>query len=225
MKKSFLFVCLGLIMTICSFAQSSNEVSFSVQVSYHEVGLNEQFNVTYTLKNTQVVGQFVAPEFRDFTLVAGPMISQQVSVINGNRTNATSYTYTLQPNQLGTAWIPMATIETTAGFFSTQEIAIEVVESTDRPNVTQGDQFFGNDPFQTDPFFQNDPFEQLDDLMLDEDQPLNFQNTDEYLKDAKKRMQEHFEKFNERIEESKKRIEKELEKREKKKSEGKTYRI
>lgn len=220
MKKSFLFVCLGLMMTICSFAQSSNEVNFSVEVSQNKVGLNEPFNVTYTLKNTQVIGQFVAPEFRDFTLIGGPMVSQQMSIINGNTTNAVSYTYTLQPIQMGTAWIPMATVETSDGFLSTQEVAVEVVEAIDRPNISQRDNFFDNDPF-----FNEDIFGDMEQSIIDTDQPLNFQNTDDYMEDALKKMQKRMEKFNERIEESKKRIEKELEKREKEKSEGKTYRI
>lgn len=218
MKKSFLLTCLGLLMSLCGLAQSTNEASFSVHVNYTEVGLNENLSVTYTLKNAQVVGQFVAPNFNDFTLVAGPMVGQQMTSINGQTTNSMTYTYTLRPNQLGAAWIPMATVETTAGFFSTQELAVNVVESTNRPNVTQRDNFFGTSPFENDPFFQGDLFDNIE-------EGLNFRNMDEYMKDAKKKMEENMEMFNEQIEKSREKLEKELEKREQKKSEGKTYKI
>ena len=151
MKKQALFLCLGLLMSICSFAQPE----FTVTVSYDTVGLTEAFEVKYTIKNTDIVGTFTPPPFDGFNLVGGPMQGQNISIINGNMSKSYTYTYILQAQNMGSYVIMGTSIETEEGTLMTDDIPVVVVEHVNRPAPPQA---FGNSPFGNDPFFNGGGF-------------------------------------------------------------------
>jgi|GEM_PF-516757 len=168
MKNQVLLILCGLLAGFSSFAQQNNNSAFSLQVAYDTVGLNEQFEVKYTLENVKALGQFEAPTLDGFQVLAGPMMGQSMSIINGNMTQSVSYTFIVKANDLGIYTIPSASIETEEGFLTTEEQPIVVVEEVHRPQLNNPfnafrDPFFA-DPF-SDPFFNQGSQERMDDMM------------------------------------------------------------
>ncbi|BDS14280.1 BatD family protein [Aureispira anguillae] len=171
MKNQVFLILLGLLTGFSSFAQQDKVSSFYVE-TYDTVGLEEQFEIKFTLKNTKAIARFEAPSFEGFQVVAGPMTSQSMSIINGDMTQSMTYTFILTPVDLGIYNISAASIETEMGMLVTNDIAIVVVESIDRPNYNNPlnnafqDPFF-NSPFFNDPFFNQgtNPRQGLDDMM------------------------------------------------------------
>lgn len=176
MKNQVFLILLGLVAGFSSFAQQNSDISFSVQVAYDTVGLEEQLEVKYTLSNTKAVANFETPAFNGFQLLAGPMTSQSMSIINGNMTQSVSYTYYVKPTELGAFNIEAASIETEEGTLVTDDMAVIVVEEINRPRFNSpsnafSDPFF-NSPFSNDPFFNQgaDPRKRMDDMMKEFDQ-------------------------------------------------------
>jgi len=156
MKNLVLLILFGLLTNFSSFAQQDKDISFSVQLTYDTVGLEEQLEVKYTLKNTKALGVFETPVFEGFQLLAGPMTSQSMSIINGDMTQTASYTFILKPTDLGIFLIPSTSIETEEGFLVTEEVALVVVEEINHPKDNNPSNAF-QDPFSNNPFF-DDPF-------------------------------------------------------------------
>lgn len=170
MKSQLFLILLGLLTGFSSFAQQDKTVSFSVQVAYDTVGLEEQIEVKYTLKNAKAVAPFATPAFDGFQLLAGPMTSQSMSVINGDMTQSVSYIFILKPTKLGIYNIIATSIETEEGVLITDDVALIVVEKVERPQYNSPSNAFqdpfSNNPFFNDPFFnqQIDPRQQMDEM-------------------------------------------------------------
>ena len=79
------------------FAQSE---SFRASVDRSEVALDEYVQVEFILENAQGKG-FTPPDFAEWTVISGPSTSTQVSIVNGLRSSAISYIYTLSPKKAG----------------------------------------------------------------------------------------------------------------------------
>ena len=156
MKNQLFLILLGLLTGFSSFAQQDKAASFSVEIAYDTVGLEEQIEVKYTLKNTKAVAPFATPAFDGFQLLAGPMTSQSMSIINGDMTQSISYTFILKPTDLGVYNIISTSIETEEGVLITDDVALIVVEKVDRPRYNNPSNAF-QDPFSNHPFF-DDPF-------------------------------------------------------------------
>ena len=170
MKSQLFLILLGLLTGFSSFAQQNKVASFSIQVAYDTVGLEEQIEVKYTLKNAKAVAPFATPTFDGFQLLAGPMTSQSMSVINGDMTQSVSYIFILKPTELGIYNIIATSIETEEGVLITDDVALIVVEKVERPRYNSPSNAFqdpfSNNPFFNDPFFnqQIDPRQQMDEM-------------------------------------------------------------
>jgi len=157
MNKQLFLILLGLLTGFSCFAQEEKSSTFFVEVAYDTIALDEQFELKFTLKNGKVMATFELPALEGFQLLAGPMTSQSMSIINGDMTESMSYTYVLQATNLGIYNIPATSIETEAGTLLSEDIAVVVVEEIEHP---KGNAPFNNafqDPFQNNSFF-NDPF-------------------------------------------------------------------
>lgn len=157
MKKQLFLILLGLLTGFLCFAQEEKSSTFFVEVAYDTIALEEQFELKFTLKNGKAMAMFEPPALEGFQLLAGPMTSQSMSIINGDMTESMSYTYILQPTNLGIYNIPATSIETETGILLSEDLAIVVVEEIQHPK--QNDPFNNafQDPFQNNSFF-NDPF-------------------------------------------------------------------
>lgn len=185
MKKTVSLILVGLSVAFSSFAQTNKTPSFRIQTTYDTVGVEEQFEIKYTLENGKAMGQFENPRFQGFQVVAGPMTSQSMSIINGDMTQSVSYTYIVKPMDLGLHLVPAASIETDAGVLVCDELALVVVEKVERRRYNSPYDAFQN-PFFNDPFFnQNyDPRQRMDEMMKDFNQMFKMEPPTFYYENA-----------------------------------------
>lgn len=158
MNNQLFLILLGLLTGFSCFAQEEKNSTFFVEVAYDTVALEEQFELKFTLKNGKTTGRFEPPSLDGFQLLAGPMTSQSMSIINGDMTQSMSYTYIVKPTDLGVFNLPAASIETETGILVSEDLAIVVVPEIERPKRHDPFNNAFQDPFENNPFF-NDPFD------------------------------------------------------------------
>ena len=124
MNNQLFLILLGLLTGFSCVAQEEKSSSFFVEVAYDTIALEEQFELKFTLKNAKAIASFEPPALEGFQLLAGPMTSQSMSIINGDMTQSMSYTYILKPMDLGVFIIPATTIETETGMLLSEDIAV-----------------------------------------------------------------------------------------------------
>ncbi len=83
--------------------------SFTASVNKNPVGLNDQFQLTYTLNANGTA--FKAPSLTDFSVLSGPNQSSSMQFVNGNMSQSISFSYILQPKKEGTFKLEPATVE------------------------------------------------------------------------------------------------------------------
>lgn len=107
-----------------------NHVGFGQHFSAEaddEVTVDSYFEVTFTLENGGSCQGFKPPLFDKFNVLAGPNKSSSISIINGKRSDAISYTYTLEPTEKGVFSIGSASIECGGKIFKSQPLTVSVV--------------------------------------------------------------------------------------------------
>lgn len=133
MKKiiALIFVALASVLTL----------SAQIKVSAPGVvGIDEQFNVTFTL--TEKPSSFEWSPGENFQLVWGPQTgsSTSISIINGKTSRSSQYTYTyiLMPRATGTYAIPAACAEVDGNKLYSKTPQIEVVGNGASQQYGQG---------------------------------------------------------------------------------------
>jgi hypothetical protein len=99
---------------------------FTVSVSSDSVLLGNYFEVKFTVENGRAAG-FEAPDFRDFNVIGGPNTSTSMSIINGEVSQSASFTYYLEPMDIGVFTIKPAYLNTGENTLETPPIDIIVV--------------------------------------------------------------------------------------------------
>ena len=131
MKKLLNLSCFLLLFIVQGQTKNMDtEPQFSIEVSNTSVLLGNYFQVTFTLKNGDG-NKFEAPTFNDFDIVSGPNQSSSFSMMNGVTTQSISYTYYLQPKDVGNYYVEPAFIEVDGKTLETQPIEILVLENPD----------------------------------------------------------------------------------------------
>ena len=146
-KLIILFITL---IPLSIFAQKS--ANFQVELSSDTVGLDGYIQVSFTINNMEVE-DFSPPDFEDFR-VQGPSSSTSMSIINGKKSQSTTYTYVLAPSKIGTFKLKSAAIKTDEGKFETDEKTIEVLEHYE---IAEKPKKRNRGFFDDDDFFQNRP--------------------------------------------------------------------
>ncbi|MEL7020434.1 MAG: BatD family protein [Bacteroidota bacterium] len=103
------------------------QVRFVADANAKTTVLNSYFEVTFILENANG-SRFQPPPFKDFQVVSGPARYSQSTTINGQATQKSSYTYTLQPKQVGTFKIGKAAIVVQGKTLQTEPLFVKVVE-------------------------------------------------------------------------------------------------
>lgn len=147
MNKSWLsWIIIFLCLPIVAAAQ---EVVFSATTSTAKVGLQNQFQVTFTLKNGGEASDFTPPSFSGFSIQGGPFQSSSTSMttVNGRtqRSNSISLTYVLQPLRAGEHTIGPASVQVDGQVLKSNPVQVQVVKGSVAPSRS-------NDPFDDDPF-------------------------------------------------------------------------
>lgn len=124
-----------------AFPAIAKDVGFEASVDHKNVTLDTAVQLSLTVYGQQQTSALELPEIDGFrSKYLGP--STSVSIINGKHSSSVSYRYLLFPQKIGTFQIPPLEIELEGKVYSSQPIAIEVVESKeqleneDQPSAT-----------------------------------------------------------------------------------------
>lgn len=153
-----------LLLNACWLTNSqAQEVRFITTPAATRVGLQDLFEVQYSIQNVEMVMNFTIPDLADFQLMGNPSRSTHMNISNGQRSYGVDYVYVFRPKKKGRCVIPgaIATIENKRQIRS-NSVVIEVVDGkTARPrqNTPQVDPFA--DLFEEDDPF-GDPFAEME---------------------------------------------------------------
>ncbi len=156
MKRFFLT---AMVLSLAFGALIAQEnARFTVEVSTDSILFGNYFKVTFTLENAKGA-QFEAPDFSEFRIVNGPSTSSSYSIINGEVSQSVSYSYYLEPIDLGNYYIQPASIQAGDHVLETMPLEVMVVPNPD--GVKQNTEPFGMDfnrgnffNFDSDSFFE-----------------------------------------------------------------------
>jgi len=104
--KTFCFtVLVCLLGSISSIGQS-----FQMTTSSDSVLLGNHIIVSFTASN--IDGTFEAPDFDGMRIISGPNTSSSIQIINGDRTSTQTYSYYIEPGDVGSYTISPAYLVT-----------------------------------------------------------------------------------------------------------------
>lgn len=127
-RKIFLAMMMSLLFTSASvYAQK-----FSATVDKTTVGQYEQFQVYFTFDGGDVnsLSNFRAPAFGGFQILSGPNQSSSMQIINGKVSGSITYSYILQPTNIGNYTIGSASVAYSGRTYSTNSLSIKVEKGT-----------------------------------------------------------------------------------------------
>lgn len=127
MKNWITTTLLSLAFAASMFGQ---EPVFTAEVSLDSVLLGNRLELTFKLENTQN-GEIVPPDFEGFNLLGGPNYSSMMSMVNGTVTQSKSYTYILEPKDIGNYFIPPVSVTVDDKVLETAPIEIIVLPNPD----------------------------------------------------------------------------------------------
>jgi len=104
----------------------SQEIKFSANVSKRQVIVGERFQLQYSI-NSSASG-FSAPDLSAFEIYSGPNQSTSVQIVNGNYSQALTYSFILAPKKEGKATIGPATIVVGNGKVKSNAVELEVLK-------------------------------------------------------------------------------------------------
>ena len=129
MKFKKLHILLGfLLVTNAVLAQ----VTFKASVNKFMVGLNERLKIDFTI-DKQGADNFTPPDFKNFTVLAGPSQSSNFSMINGRTSYSLSYSYIIQPTKKGNLTIASASIEYNDATIKSNTLKVNVTNAVAIP--------------------------------------------------------------------------------------------
>ena len=117
--------------------------TFTASVDKTKVGMNDQFQVSFTFSGQDINGikSFAPPDFKGFMVLSGPNQSTSMQFINGAASASITYSYYLQPKSIGKLTIGPAAVDYNGNKLRTNPIDIEVVKGQPKqPAQAQNDQ-------------------------------------------------------------------------------------
>ncbi len=145
--KKILFIIGFFSFINMGFAQE--EASFTAEINKTNIGVGKKIKVTFTLKNA-AGSHFESPDFKGFDVLSGPNVSSSMSIMNGDVTQSSVYTYYIMAQKVGKFEIPSASIKVGKKELYTAPIPITVVAQSDDLDEDEAD--------QNQPFLMKDPF-------------------------------------------------------------------
>lgn len=154
MKKLFLLVACSTVFFTTLLAQKTP--TFTIEVSTDSILLGNVFKVKFTLENAQGV-DFAPPTFTGFNVVGGPSMSSSMSIVNGKVTQQASYTYYLEPKDIGNYYIEPASITVDGAVLETEPLQVLVVPNPDGVQQQVEPQEFNFHRFRSFPDLEEQP--------------------------------------------------------------------
>ncbi len=121
------------------FSAKSFGQSFTAAAGSTKVGEGEQFEVSFTYSGADInaVGNFQAPNFKDFLVLSGPNQSSNMQIINGAVSGSRSFTYYLQPRSIGKFTVGSAAISVKGQSLKSAPLTIEVVKGSGKQQAAK----------------------------------------------------------------------------------------
>ena len=140
MKHILVYLCIALSF----FTQAIlSQAAFTASLSKNKLGVNQRVKIIFSI-NKQGADNFSPPSFKNFKVVAGPSQSINQSWINGKVTFSQSYTYILQPKNMGTYTLPGATIELNGEKLTSNTLKVTVSEAVEIPQDPNDPQYIAS---------------------------------------------------------------------------------
>lgn len=118
------------------YAATDASVSDPAKPEYQVIA-NSIFEVSFTIENGKGTG-FRPPDFGGLNVVQGPATSQQVSIINGRKSEKRSYTYSITGAKTGTYIIGAAEIQVNGSTLKSRPITVVVIQGrADEDNLKE----------------------------------------------------------------------------------------
>lgn len=136
MKIKIFYLLFVFLLPLSLSAQ--DKVSFTASSDAKQIVLGGHVEVSYTLANANG-SDFTAPRFDLFNILTGPNRSISTTGVNGVWTRTVSYTYVLQPKQIGKMAIPPASIKVNGKVLKTELLHVEVLKGKNSSAKTQKD--------------------------------------------------------------------------------------
>ncbi len=130
---------INIVIFITVLAAELSAQTFSASVDNTTVGLDDRFQVTFTFEGTDInsLSGFSAPDFNGFMVLSGPNQSTSMQIINGAVSASLSYSFYLQPRNLGKATIGSASIKYKGNVYKTDPLTINVQKSSSNSGTQQ----------------------------------------------------------------------------------------
>ncbi|HIP48859.1 MAG TPA: protein BatD [Lutibacter sp.] len=110
----------------------AQDLKFTAKTSKTALGINQRLKIEFNV-NKNGADNFKAPNFTNFTIVAGPSSSVSQSWVNGKSSYSQSYIYIIKPKSIGAFTIPSAKIEYKGKWISSNTVKITVTEKVAIP--------------------------------------------------------------------------------------------
>lgn len=147
----FTFVLTGTLLTAQEAAR------FTVSLSTDSLLLGNYLQVSFQLENAEG-DDFTAPSFDGFHLVAGPNISTSYSMVNGEVSRSATYSYYLEPLDVGNYFIEPAAVRVADRVLETEPVEVLVLPNPDgliqQPEPFRQQFEFRFEDFGLPPFFE-----------------------------------------------------------------------
>jgi BatD DUF11 like domain len=129
------FVIIYSLAIVILFSGISYSQSFNASTNNTTVGVGEQFEVDFTYNGKDINGlrNFNPPNFANFLVLSGPNQSTSMQIINGAVSGSLTYSYILQPKNLGKYSIGIASIDYSGTTYKTSPLEITVVKGSQKP--------------------------------------------------------------------------------------------
>src|SRR5690606_32907408 len=101
------------------------QIEFVVEMDAREFGVNETFQIAFTVKNGQPVN-FRPPDWNELDVIQGPSKSVHTSFVNGKMSSQVSYIYLLMSSKPGVFNLGPAKVEVNNRQYATQPILIRI---------------------------------------------------------------------------------------------------
>jgi hypothetical protein len=123
------------VLVCCACGVWAQDVSFRATVDHNPVGLDEQFTLSFVLSTSGMGGgkNIQLPDLQKFRILTGPNQSTQMQMINGAVSSSVSYSYVLQPKEVGKVTVGAGSIEVGGKVYSSEPLTVEVVKGAGRP--------------------------------------------------------------------------------------------
>jgi hypothetical protein len=133
MRSAFL-IAIALV-PVCVSTLTAQDASFTASVDKNPVAMDDQFTLSFVLSNAGMNGgkNLKLPTLEKFRIMMGPSTSTNMQIINGAVSSSATYSYVLQPKEVGKFTIGAATIEAGGSTYSSRPVTIEVVKGSARP--------------------------------------------------------------------------------------------